>query len=230
MASIAFVCKVDSSRISIGTRLIPKAATRLMVSRRLPSATDANPVETKELYMIFNGSIRSSLLVISSTSSKASSGIWLPVTILGAILLRSFSILRIVFRRRILRCPVTRRYFSITSNDFSMDAASSSSSGENEAFVMDMASSSYKISISFKKSFAALNLCASTTSLVTSGVTLGFPSRSPPIHDANLIGTTSIGRIFPIDARVCALNLRMYAGTASHKTVSITAFPPAASC
>jgi hypothetical protein len=36
-----------------------------------------------------------------------------------------------------------------------------------------------------------------TTCLVTSGVTLGLPSRSPPIHEAKRTGTTLPSRFHP---------------------------------
>ena len=57
---------------------------------------------------------------------------------------------------------------------------------------------------------------------VISGVTLGLPSRSPPIHDPKRNGAASSASGSPIARSIC----RMYRGSASHSVCSNTARPP----
>ena len=51
---------------------------------------------------------------------------------------------------------------------------------------------------SFSYKLAASHLDKSITSLVVLEVTLGLPSRSPPIHELNVIGEKLIGRFLPV--------------------------------
>ena len=68
-----------------------------------------------------------------------------------------------------------------------------------------------------------------STSLVTVAVTNGLPSRSPPIHEVNLIGEASSGSEMPKPSSNVLSSSRTYCGTASHKLFSITAKPHLAS-
>ena len=76
---------------------------------------------------------------------------------------------------------------------------------------------------------AAMRRCAATVSRVTGAVTLGFPSRSPPIHEASRTGADVRGRR-PPRALSVASRRRRKSGTASQSDVSTTAKPPRASC
>ena len=71
--------------------------------------------------------------------------------------------------------------------------------------------------------------CAATVSRVTGAVTLGLPSRSPPIQEASRTGALVRGRR-PPRALSVASNLLKKSGTASQSDVSTTARPPRASC
>mmetsp|Transcript_5339 Transcript_5339/g.11163 ORF Transcript_5339/g.11163 Transcript_5339/m.11163 type:complete len:274 (-) Transcript_5339:693-1514(-) len=237
MASMATVWRVDSSRMSRGTRVIPNTSRRRMMSERRPSATSSKPVAMRDSYMIMSGWSRSSLDLMASESSHPSrarsavtnSDAWDAAFLAESVPMCANSISQafIVFTSLFLRCPTTLLYFSFVSYPSTIDAANSSISGLKE---LEMAISLYSSFMSLKNNLAARRRWCATTSLVTSGVTLGLPSRSPPIQEANRIGLADTGNFRPRDTRHCASNLRRYAGTASQRTDSITAFPPAASC
>mmetsp|Transcript_35475 Transcript_35475/g.85590 ORF Transcript_35475/g.85590 Transcript_35475/m.85590 type:complete len:374 (-) Transcript_35475:365-1486(-) len=80
-------------------------------------------------------------------------------------------------------------------------------------------------------SLAALIRFTRHTSLVTSGVTLGLPSRSPPIQLANLKGLAVSGRPCPspMASFMVASSLRKNPGRLSQSTVSMTSVPRSAS-
>mmetsp|Transcript_22955 Transcript_22955/g.49669 ORF Transcript_22955/g.49669 Transcript_22955/m.49669 type:complete len:217 (+) Transcript_22955:2018-2668(+) len=78
---------------------------------------------------------------------------------------------------------------------------------------------------------AALMRFVKQTSLVTFGVTFGFPSRSPPIQLANLNGLAVNGNPYspPMVDFISASSLRKKLGNTSHNTVSMTSVPRSAS-
>ncbi|MNH01404.1 hypothetical protein D3C79_606240 [compost metagenome] len=76
---------------------------------------------------------------------------------------------------------------------------------------------------------AAIQRASSRTSRVTAAVTLGLPSRSPPIHEAKRIGAASSGRRRPVASSRALSTLRKWLGMACHSECSITAKPHLAS-
>jgi hypothetical protein len=86
-------------------------------------------------------------------------------------------------------------------------------------------SSSRSSSMSRKYSPAATHRASSHARRVTSGVTCGLPSRSPPIHDPNRTGAASIGSGRPVLARSARSRLRTYDGSASQRLCSNTIRP-----
>lgn len=64
---------------------------------------------------------------------------------------------------------------------------------------------------------------------LTEAVTLGLPSRSPPIHDPKMSGVASMGSSRPVCFFRAILSLRRNAGTAAHKDCSTMCSPPLAS-
>ena len=51
---------------------------------------------------------------------------------------------------------------------------------------------------------------------MTSAVTLGLPSRSPPIHDPKVMGVAEMGRSLPVSFLRAWENLRRTLGSAVH--------------
>ena len=95
------------------------------------------------------------------------------------------------------------------------------SSNVVEAVVTD--NSSYSVAMSFSSRVQACHCASSKTSRVTLAVTLGLPSRSPPIQLDILIGLQlggGMGRAYR--SQISSTTLRNW-GTASHKEFSITA-------
>ena len=76
---------------------------------------------------------------------------------------------------------------------------------------------------------AASQRASNKTSSVTLAVTLGLPSRSPPIHDERRIGALSSGKRFPVCCTICSSRSRKNSGKACHRVLSIVANPHFAS-
>ncbi|MNV53048.1 hypothetical protein D3C71_1451720 [compost metagenome] len=92
-----------------------------------------------------------------------------------------------------------------------------------------MDSSAVSCSTSLRCRSAAIQRASSKASRVTSAVTLGLPSRSPPIQEAKRIGAAVGGRRFPVAEKSAASTLRSNFGKACHSEFSMTAKPHFAS-
>ena len=92
-----------------------------------------------------------------------------------------------------------------------------------------MESSKRSTSTSRRYRSAAIHRARQATSLVILAVTLGLPSRSPPIQDPKVMGRACIGRSRPVCFFSAALTLRRYVGTAAHRDCSTMCKPPRAS-
>ena len=92
-----------------------------------------------------------------------------------------------------------------------------------------MESSQRRFSISRKYSSAAFQRDNHNTSWVTLWVTLGLPSRSPPIQEAKRTGAMFSGRLCPQCSCTMLSNSRMNLGTAFHRVCSMVVKPHLAS-
>ncbi|VFT46293.1 Uncharacterised protein [Pseudomonas aeruginosa] len=92
-----------------------------------------------------------------------------------------------------------------------------------------MDSSAASRSISRRYRSAAIQRASSRTSRVTLAVTLGLPSRSPPIQDAKRSGAAVSGRRSPVLRRSTSSTCRRTFGKACQRECSITAKPHFAS-
>ncbi len=204
MASTASVCLADSWRTSSLTSVRPKATTRRSTSVSRPSAMRSLPTERSEASQRRSGSASSSSLVsgIAWSSGRAA-----PVS--------SASTTLTVASMRRCSSRSTARYGSCAP------WARANSSGLARA----IDSSKRSISTSRAYSVNAVQRDINAARLVTSGVTDGLPSRSPPIHEPKRMGAASSGRdLFTIRRRVRSSD-RHSSGTAFQIVSSNTAMP-----
>mmetsp|Transcript_93708 Transcript_93708/g.242589 ORF Transcript_93708/g.242589 Transcript_93708/m.242589 type:complete len:211 (+) Transcript_93708:1696-2328(+) len=116
-----------------------------------------------------------------------------------------------------------------TTTLYGSDAPSAPGSARTACVHSCTLSSTRKAFNSRKYRSAAWRRCMATTSRVILDVTLGLPSRSPPIQDAKTIGVASKGKRCWHFAPNTESNRRKKPGTASHKDVCTTARPSLAS-
>mmetsp|Transcript_93707 Transcript_93707/g.242582 ORF Transcript_93707/g.242582 Transcript_93707/m.242582 type:complete len:229 (+) Transcript_93707:1696-2382(+) len=112
---------------------------------------------------------------------------------------------------------------------YGSDASSAPGSARTAGVHSCTLSDQRKVLNSRKYKRAAWRRCMATTSRVIFEVTLGLPSRSPPIQDAKTIGVASKGKRCWHFAPNTESNRRKKPGTASHKDVCTTARPSLAS-
>ncbi|MNN44321.1 hypothetical protein D3C81_1586060 [compost metagenome] len=92
---------------------------------------------------------------------------------------------------------------------------------------MDSSLASRSISLRYRS--AAIQRASSSTSRVAAAVTLGLPSRSPPIQEAKRIGIAFGGRRLPVAMNSASSTSRSNSGKARHSEFSMTAKPHLAS-
>mmetsp|Transcript_31582 Transcript_31582/g.80543 ORF Transcript_31582/g.80543 Transcript_31582/m.80543 type:complete len:475 (+) Transcript_31582:2571-3995(+) len=93
----------------------------------------------------------------------------------------------------------------------------------------DMDSSKRSASTSRRYMSDAIQRARHTTCCVILDVTLGLPSRSPPIQEPKRKGCADSGRSRPVAFLSAALSRRRYCGTAAHSDCSTMCSPPRAS-
>ena len=171
-----------------------------------PSAISLKPTARSERSSICSGAISSSRRRYASPSGTGKPSTWA-------------SIWRRVRRRRLRTSRNNTRYGSWVGPV----AASSSSL----AAFMDRSASRFSTSRRYKS--AAIQRASNSTSRVTGAVTLGLPSRSPPIHEASFTGAQSAGGAGRPCSANCASSRRNTSGTACHRDCSMVAKPHLAS-
>ena len=105
----------------------------------------------------------------------------------------------------------------------------SPTAARSSALASCMDSSTCSRSMSRRCRSAAIQRASSSTWRLTSAVTFGLPSRSPPIQEAKRTGTASSGRRWPQWASRASSRSRNMSGTARHRECSMTAKPHLAS-
>ena len=181
MAVNASVWRAESCRTSSRASVTPKAATRRSTSVRRPSAMRRCPVASSDRWQRRRSAARSSAVDID------------------------------VGRRRRRRAGLERRFDPPSASP--RDASARREAGRDTARGLPAharaaprwrsRSRAHPAALRSRADTAPRrpSVTAGTARRVTSGVTCGLPSRSPPIHEPNRSGAASIGSPRPVLAR-----------------------------
>ena len=205
MASIASVWRAASCRMSRRTNVSPKAATRRRTSVSRPSAMTSLPVSRRERSHSRSVPVNSSSVRGGEAGASSCPGV--PAR----------------WRSTARRASSMRPCKSLMIARYGSWAPPARPCSSLVASVIDSSNRSASISRAYSES--ARQRAIRQVRRVTSAVTEGFPSRSPPIQDPKRIGASSSGNPRPVTCSRVRSSVRLNCGTASHSVSSNTASP-----